>query len=228
MAKPTKAASKTQPNKNVLLSTEAKPGSPRVKTLQPKDSGKHLTDKERGIHDTALSVTKAVDGNQLAYSTALPMAKQLIADGLQQLTGLVAMRNLQPVELREIFDYSKGVEDAVKEASGFARARVLELALRVGEATGTNGDSRKLVYPDGRFTLAKIQRSGTDPKKFEAALRAKGVNVEKYMVAEIKYKLPSDFDGPARAVDEGVFSADEVKTFDHEPTYAVERSKEEK
>ncbi len=182
----------------------------------------------KAIKEVAQAITKKVSGNDLVFNDALPLAKVKIADGLQQLTACVAMKNLEPIQVREIFDYSKSVEDAVKEAAGFARARVLELALRTGEATGGTGESRKLTYPDGRVTLVKAQKVGVDPKKFEAALRAKSVEVTKYMVPDIKYKMPSDYDAAKQAVDDRIFTEDEVKTFSYDQSYAVERSKEGK
>ncbi len=194
-------------------------------TIKPKKLSRTEPDS---IQDVAIAVTQRVDGNKLSFDSALPEARTQIADGLQKLTACVAMKGLEPIQVRELFDYSKGVEDAVKEASGFARARILDLALRLGEASGATGESRKLIYPDGRYTLAKAQKTGIDPKKFEAALRAKQIDVTRYMVAEVKYKLPSDYDGPKQAIDDGIFTADEVEQMAHEMSYAVERSKEGK
>ncbi len=199
------------------------------KILAPyKANGKSKSPKDQGVQDVAQSVTEPIDGTIVKFDKALPKAKTLIADGLQQLTAIVAMRDLQPIQLRDVFDYSAGLEDAIKEAKGFARTRILDLALRTGEATGSTGDSRKLTYPDGRYTLAKATKTGTDPKKFEAALRAKGIEVTKYMVTELKYKMPSDYDALKQAIDDKVLTADEAATMGHEPSYAVERSKEGK
>ena len=115
-----------------------------------------------------------------------------------------------------------------KEAKGFARARILDLAVRTGEPSGDSGQSRRLTFSDGRTTLAKATKTGIDAKVFEASLRAKSIDVTKYMIQEIKYKLPSDFDGPAKAVADKVFTEDEVKAMYPEVSYAVERSKEGK
>jgi hypothetical protein len=195
---------------------------------KPAPRAKITGDKEKGIRATGSAITKPVSGNELTFDKSLPTAKVLIADGLQQLTACVAMKGLTVTQVREVFDYTKGVEDAVKEAAGFARVRVLDLILREGESTGTSGESKKITYPDGRTQTAKCQKTGTDPKKFEAALRAKSVEVVKYMVPDIKYKMPSDYDAAKQAVDDGVFSEDEMKLLAYEPSYAVERSKESK
>jgi len=199
------------------------PGSP---TRLAKAQKKNFTQPE-SIVETGLAVTQRVNGNLMKFDKALPLAKSMLADGLQQLTATLAMRDLEPLQVREVFDYSAGLADAVDEAKKLARARVLSLILESGEATGS-GESKKFVYPDGRTQLAKATKVGIDPKKFEAALRAKGIEVVKYMVPDIKYKLPSDYDAPKQAIDDGLFTADEIKTLNYEPAFAVERSKEGK
>lgn len=180
----------------------------------------------QGIQQVGALATKPIDGTLSTFKGAITKAKQLISDGMQQLTTLVAMPALQPVQLKEVFDYSKGIEDAIKEAAKLARARVLDAALRTGTPAGNGGNSRKLFYPDGTYTLAKATKTGTDPAKFEAALRARNAQVNKYMVQVISYKLASDFDGVKQAIDDGIFTADEATLFTYEPSYAVERSKE--
>lgn len=198
----------------------------QTKTKTAKKKG--LNPQQQSTVDTAKAITKKVDGNALTFDGALQKGKQLIADGLQQITATLAMRDLTPIQVRDVFDFSAGVNDAVEEAKKLARARILDLALKQGEPTGTTGASRKLVFPDGRTLLAKATKTGTDPKKFEAAIRAKGLEVTKYMVPTVTYKLPTDFDGPKQAIDDGVFTADEVEQMAYEPSYAVERSKEGK
>ncbi len=207
----------------------SKPGSVRVNKVQPKTGAKKdLTPRERGIHDTALSVTKPINGLAINFDDALAKSKILLADGLQQLTATIAMRDLKPVQIREMFDYAAGLNDAIDEAKKFARARVLDFIIQNGEPVKEGAGSKRIVYPDGRTQLAKLQKSGVDPKKFEAALRAKAVDVSKYMVPNVTYKLPEDFDGPKQAIDDRIFSEDEVTALNYEPSFALERSKEGK
>ncbi len=197
--------------------------NPKTKSPPKSKKSNENPAKEVGSH-----ITKKVDGNLLKFSDALPQAKTTLADGLQQLTATLAMRDLTPSQVRDVFDYSSQLKDAVESAREFARARILDIALTSGEPTGPTGASRRIVYGDGTYTLAKATKTGTDPKKFEAALRAKSIEVVKYMVPDIKYKMPSDYDAIKQAIDDGVFTADEVKTMAYEPSYAVERSKEGK
>lgn len=196
--------------------------------MPTKKGKKNLSPKDQSVVDTASAITKKVDGNLLTFEAALTKGKQLIADGLQQLTATVAMRNLTPIQVRDVFDFSAGVEDAIKEARQLARARILDIAIKTGTPSGTSGESRVLTFPDGKTLLAKATKTGTDPKKFEAAIRARNIEVTKYMVPDVKYKLPNDFNGPQQAVDDGVFTQDEVDQMAYEIQYAVERSKEGK
>lgn len=180
------------------------------------------------IKEVASSITKKVDGTLLKYDDTIIQGKQKIADGMQLLTAVIAMRDLTPIQLRDVYDYTKSVTDATDEASKLIRGRVLDYALKHGEHTGTNNASLKIDYGDGKYQLIKAKNTGTDPKKFEANLRAKGKEVSKYMAQVISYKMSSDFDGPQKAIDDGIFTTDEVKAMAHEPSYAVERSKEGK
>lgn len=196
-----------------------KPNKPNKKSRTPHD---------QGIADTALAVTKKVDGNALTFEAALDGGKQLVADGLQLITATVAMRDLTDVQVRDIFDYTAGLKDAVDETKELTRARILDLALRAGEPTGTGNSSRKLTFPDGKTLFCKVQKTGTDPTKFEASLRAKGKDVAKYMAQVVSYKMSSDYDSAQKAIDDGVFTADEVAQMAYKVSYAVERSKEGK
>lgn len=175
--------------------------------------------------DVALAVKSKVDGLSLTFDKALSTAKEAMALGFQNLTAAIAMKDLTPMETVQVHDYSKSLADAIDEAGKLARSRVLELTLRTGQPVGEAGLSRELKV-GGLVQRVTIQKSGPDPKKLEAVLRAKNAPLTKYMEQVVSYKLSDT--GVKAAVDDGVLSLDELKAIEYEPSYRVERSKEAK
>lgn len=195
---------------------------------QKKAAKRSNDDTTKGIVEVGSHITAPVNGKDLTYDKALPAAKTQIANGMQMLTACVAMQNLTKEQVRDTFDYVKGVEDALEDTAKLARARVLSNALKYGKPTGTTGDSRRIEYEDGTYQLAKATKTGIDPKKWEAQLRAKNAPVQKYMAQVITYKMPTDFDAVKQAIDDEVMTQEEADACKYDPSYAVERSKEGK
>lgn len=185
--------------------------------------------KAKNIKEVADSsemvVAQPLNALATTFKEALTNAKEHIGVGLQALTAATAMKDLQPVDILTLHDYTKGVEDAVDDTCKFARARALILKDSIGVPFGANGLSREVKVGNlvKRFT---IQKSGLDPKVVEAAIRAKDLSVTKYMDPDTKYVLKQNDLTRKMLIDDGVFTADELKTMEYEPQYRVERSKE--
>lgn len=176
------------------------------------------------------SITKVEPMNALAttYKEAMVAAKNHFELGFQAITAAVAMKDLGSHELATIHDYAKSLDDALSETTKLARARVLAVALEKGSPVGEKGLSRELDLGDGRVQRITIQKSGTDPKKFEAAVRAKQAPVSKYMAVVETWKMLDGTASQDRALADGLFTADELKALDYEESYRVERTKEAK
>lgn len=173
---------------------------------------------------SSMVVQKPLNALATTFPKAMEQAKEHIGVGLQALTAATAMKDLAPQDVLTLHDYSKGVEDAVGETVKFARARALILKDELGTPMG-NGLSKEVKV--GNLTKRFIvQKSGLDPKVVEAAIRAKDLSVTKYMDPDTKYILKQNDLTRKMLIDDGVFTADELKTMEYEPQYRVERSKE--
>lgn len=164
----------------------------------------------------------------MTYDEAITQYQGHIGKAMQALTCAIALKDLTPPQLGQVFGFTKATEDAVKEAAKLARARSLDMLLTKGVPVGEKGLSREVDLGGGKYIRATIQKSGTDPEKFEAGLRAKDVSVIKYMESVTKYKLKEGTASQDMALADGVFSADELKAMDYEPDYRVDRPKERK
>lgn len=215
--------------------TESSPKSaqPQVKAPPPATKGTEQAQKMGRIKNEvaqASALVKAQPLNALAttFKEAIYNAKNYIGVGLQNLTAAVAMKDLSPADLASTHTYIKSTVDAVEEAGKFARARVLEVVLRSGEAVGDSGKSRALDLGNGFEQRVTIQKSGIDPKKFEAALRAKQAVVSKYMAQVITFVMLEGAQSADRALQDGVFTQGELDALNYEPSYRVDRMAKKK
>lgn len=197
--------------------------SSKKPTVSNPEVTKNKNIKNEVANPAALAPLPPLDANNLTYPQAVSIAKEYIRTGLQAYTAAVALKDLQPEQVVSLHDYGATLVDAVEEAKKIARARVLDIALRLGQPVGDKGLSRELRL-GGVVQRITIQKSGVDPKKFEAALRAKQATLTKYMEQVVTYKHSAT--GVQAALDDGIFTADELKAMEYEPTYRVERSKE--
>lgn len=182
-----------------------------------------------GMGNPETGLAKApVNALNLTYDEAVTKAKEYTATGLQYLTAAVAMKDLTPVQLSKIHEQAAATFDAVEEAKKLVRGRVLEVVLASGAPVGSKGLSRELALGGGMVQRVTIQKSGLDPKKFEAGLRAKNVAVGRYMDTVTSFKLKEGTGSSDIALADGVFTMDELKALEYEPSYRVDRPKEAK
>lgn len=162
------------------------------------------------------------------YDSAMKEAKQLFGQAMQRLTAAVGMPNLNSVQLAQVHNYASICLDALEDTKKNARARVLSHCLEHGVPVGASGQSRELDLGEGFVQRVTVQKSGTDPKKFEAMLRARNVSVARYMDTALTYKLKQGTASEDLAVEEGLVTMDELKALQYEPSYRVDRIKERK
>lgn len=183
-----------------------------------------VTDTNKQIRQVGKAITKPIDGTVMNYEAGLTAAKQRLADGLQQLTAVIALQNLSITELSELHDYGTFLTKAVEEAGKLARARTLAYMEENAERTESGG--LKLVLPDGRVKEARPQRTGLDAKLVEAALRARSLSVDQYMSKTITYHCNETT--AQRLVDDKAFTQDELKNLEHRAAYALQKTKSPK
>lgn len=185
--------------------------------------------RDIGMGNPETGLAKApMNALAMTYDQALNQYTEHIGKAMQALTCAIAMKDLTPPQLGRVFALSKSTEDAAKEAAKLARARSLDVILKQGLPVGEKGLSRELDLGSNTYIRATIQKSGTDPEKFEGALRAKGATVTKYMDTITKYKLKDGTTSQDLAQADGVFTLDEIRAMDYEPDYRVDRPKERK
>jgi hypothetical protein len=209
-----------------MSKTKAGTKSKGSSTAKNPEIAKHA-DIRRTVGAGALAL-KPVVALDITYDEAMQNAKEYSAVGLQYLTAAVAMKDLTPTQLSKVHEAAAATFDAVEEAKKLARGRVLEAVLDKGTPVGSKGLSRELNLGLGLVQRVTIQKSGLDPKKFEAALRAKNVTVGRYMDTVTSFKLKEGTGSADMALSDGVFTADELKALEYEPSYRVDRPKEAK
>lgn len=180
-----------------------------------------------GNPETGLA-TKPMNALATTFKDAMAQATQHIALGLQGLTAAAAMMNLEPAELSKVHDTAAATMDAIEETKKLVRGRVLDVALAKGAPVGDSGLSRELDLGNGMVQRVTIQKSGTDPQKFEASLRAKNVVLAKYMNQVITFKMKDGTGSQDLALADNILTHDELQTLAYEPSYRVDRAKEKK
>ena len=129
--------------------------------------------------------------------------------------------DLVPERAVRAFSQLKQIEDAVDKVAKVARTQVLELVRKSGQVFTDAGSIRAQF---GEFVVeARPTRTGYDPKRVEALLRAKELDLQRYMDAEVVYKLNTG--KLADAVAKKKISADELETCRYEPSYALQKPK---
>ena len=139
--------------------------------------------------------------------------------GLQYLAAALS-KPMEPdvlIEMHEtILDFEKSLESFEKPM----RERILHLTLSEGKKVTDKGTYELRIGP----FVQRVQpsRTGTDPKKFEALLRAKGLNPGDHMTQEVVLKL-----GPGQAestLATGVLTQEELDSCKYDMSYTVKRA----
>jgi uncharacterized protein (UPF0335 family) len=126
-----------------------------------------------------------------------------------------------PEKLAQGWVIIKQIEDAVENTVKVAKKQVETFVLKHGTRVTDAGTMRTEV--GGIQLEVRPTRTGFDPKKVEALMRAKELDLNRYMDAEVVYKLNAG--KLADAVSKGKLTAAELETCRYEPSYAVQKPK---
>lgn len=137
-------------------------------------------------------------------------------DLVLQQTANVLSRELKPPELCTVFSSIKDWEKNLTALAKNGRDRLLDLVLENGEQVTETG-TKKLDVDGGWEVEARPRKTGVDGKKLEALLRAKKLDVGKYMIATITY-APNEL-GVEQLIKEGKVTPEEMATCHHELEY---------
>lgn len=141
---------------------------------------------------------------------------------MQSLGAALGDKHLTPALASTIHDAVSDYDKALTDFDKLARQRVLDFVLTKGVKT-TDAGSMELDLGNGRVQPLLVQRSGTDPKKFEAMIRAKQLSVADNMDAEVKYKFNEN--KAAALIALGKMTIEELDTCAYEVSYRVNKTK---
>ena len=117
------------------------------------------------------------------FDLSLHQARGVISEFLKDLSSLVAKAS--PAELTETFIHLKAWEEALEDIGSVARGMLLKI-LETGGTVTTDKGSMSMQIGEYRIQ-ARPWRTGFDPKKVEALIRAKGKIPGDFLDQEIKY-----------------------------------------
>lgn len=125
-----------------------------------------------------------------------------------------ALSNLTPEQVPAAMDMTTQLKKLAEEVYGRLRDRILENVKENGQVVSEKGSMSMGV---GGFKVSAIPtKTGTDPKKLEAKLRALGKDPASYMDATITYKVNIFKLGVA--VEGGLLKLEDVA---YDPAYRV-------
>lgn len=181
---------------------------------------------EQAVRATAKAITAPLNASTLTYDSALPVTRTRVADALQALSALAALPNLSAEQLSSLHDLTSlwftSDKAAVKTIVEVIKGRAVA-ALRALQPDEVLDSGTRRYRFGGLQKELRVMRTGLDPKKVEAQLRARGAAVGTYMRAEVKYGVTSDTE--QRLLDDKVFTVEELKAMKYEESYALMPSK---
>lgn len=133
-----------------------------------------------------------------------------------------ALSNLAPEQVPAAFDMALQFKKLGEDVYDNLRDKLLAAVKETGEKVTDKGSMKAMA---GGFAIMAIPtKTGTDPKKFEALLRAKKLDPAIWMDSLITYKLnPTKM---LRAVVSGMLSQDDVDSCAYPPAYRVQVERE--
>lgn len=172
------------------------------------------------------ALAKAQDSKASAVvpvETALQVATESMQVGLRGAADVLS-HELAPLELAAVQGKLKGWSDAIEALCKSARDRMLALIKEKGQK---ETDAGTLRYREGGMVFeARPLKTGLDPKKVEALLRAKGVtHIEQYMTPTISYTMNDAT--RSLILRDGKMTEAELDTCRYGESYAVQTPKKE-
>lgn len=171
-----------------------------------------------------MALAKPVSGNKLVKKPeeTVQLAREEYTKSLQYLGALLGDSKLTPVVASMVHDTISDFDKELGKFDDLARMRVVDFVTKQGHKISDAG-SMELDLGNGMVQPLLIQRSGRDPKKVEALLRAKNMSPDTHMDIEVKYKFSEG--KAAIMVAQGLITQAELDTCNYEVTYRVNKSK---
>lgn len=164
--------------------------------------------------------TKALAKRQVTMPAITEASSKLGDSALRAVADLLSM-DLTPGAIGAIHAQLGAWEKNIKDLQSNTKQRLVALLKDKGQVV-TNKGSRELLV-DGYRIRCKPYRSGVDPKKLEALVRAKGLDPEQIMQQVITYDLD-----PVKlgiAVEKKLISSDEAATCVYDESWTLETPK---
>jgi len=160
----------------------------------------------------AIAAVKTV---KMTYEKAIQVHKDSIAVVLTKFTDLLA--TLPTTQLPQASVFINDLEQVTKDIKDSIKSRIKDLVSAGGQVATDAGTKRMTV--NGYVLEIQPSRTGLDPKAVETKLRAKGLDPEVGMDAEVKYKVN---EGKLTSlVASGKMTQDEVETCRYPAEYKV-------
>lgn len=154
-----------------------------------------------------------------AITKFVPATIQSTLSGvLHALSDVLSQEVVPPTTLAQVLfiarETAAALEKGIEKA---AKTRLITLLKESGSQTTEKGQ-RELVV-DGWKLQMRPYRTGYDPKKLEALIRARGKDPANYMSTKLTYEVSED--GCNKLVDKKLLTPDELETCRHDESWTV-------
>lgn len=189
-----------------------------------------ITDTLKTAKQTGLAVSKPMDGLQQKWETGFPRFKTLVANTLQQLSALAALDKLTPEQLSQLHDdvgkSFTSEKSAMNAIATIIKARTIAALKALTPTQELPSGTRRWVF-GGMVKELRVQKTGLDPKLVEAQLRARAIEVTKYMQPDVRYIISDNDATEKMLLDDKVFTHVEIAAmrYDREKNVALMPSK---
>jgi hypothetical protein len=186
------------PCRNLLLPHARRRGRPRLycstRCFARFRSRIFVLRKGKEYMSVKKQISRQKKAQQIAALTKVPQTSDPIAiashasESFKLASGIIARLlggPLTPRQLAPVFVAVREEKKLMEDLEHVARARALEKLKGSGKVATDKGTMR--LEADGWLFEARPHRSGTDPKKLEALLRAKELAIEAWMDATVSY-----------------------------------------
>lgn len=143
---------------------------------------------------------------------------------ISRMAQALSVEQLPPAALASIMFVARRVKNAMdKGIEPIAKTRIIHLLKERGNLVTDKGSRRLMI--DGWTMFMKPTRSGLDPKKLEALIRAKGKDPANYMNTRIVYEV--DEAKANKLVDKKIMTDDELESCKYDESWTVEAPTQE-
>lgn len=150
-------------------------------------------------------------------------AKKILTAAFQELAlPFSGKMKAKPSEMEESYRALIDFQSVIKDTIEVAKEKMKKLVENKGEVTTEKGSMERVI--GGYLYAMRPTRTGTDPKKLEALLRAKEVeDIGEYMEPTVTYKVSEE--KLRKAFAKKVLTQAELDTCEYEKSYALQPPK---